>query len=46
MTLFQVPAQVPPERGGAIHTAHARHRGHGDTGGAGHVVPAQSANLS
>jgi hypothetical protein len=45
-TLLQVPAKVPSERGGAIHTAHARHSRHGDTSGAGHVVSAQPANLS
>lgn len=44
--LFQVPTQLPPEGRGTIHTAHARHRGHGHTGGASHAVPAQPANLS
>jgi len=37
---------VPPEGGGALHTADARHRRHGDTSGASHAVPTQSANLS
>jgi hypothetical protein len=46
LTLFQVPTEVPPEGGGAIHTADARHRRHGDTSGASNAVPAQSANLS
>jgi hypothetical protein len=44
--LFQVPAQLPPEGGGAIYLTHSRHRGYGDTGGACHVVFAQPANLS
>ena len=46
LTLFQVPTEVPPEGGGTIHTADARHRRHGDTSGASHAVPPQSANLS
>ena len=46
MTLFQVPTEVPPEGGGTIHSVDARHRRHGDTSGASHAVPAQSANLS
>ena len=46
LILFQVPTEVPPEGGGAIHPADARHRRHGDTSGASHAVSAQSANMS